>query len=373
MSETLHSNRAEDLDVLRSGIEPLGDKMPLPHSMDPSDQDETIHFIAEIAIRRLLNRVHSSLYNPDTDAVMNMAAPPNAAWPGLGTTNTTLSLPRLLALSAELDRQLEQWYVSMPEGVRPPRGIEPIACERGRVLRLHYCAARAVIHRPFVLFAMTYLQQRQQGLADTRLSSSPSPGGGSHVPPGRLSTSASSTSGSPTPPVAGASASAPPLLPPIVAERCEVCVAACTTYLCNALEMLERRTPYMWSLAQNCMACLLVLMIAEDCGFGMATASASAAAHAAAGGGGGGGVMTAGAIASPPSLDILRGTVVARVRRWAVEGSSFEAEVAILERLAGKDGPGAAAGGGSSVSTSGMSSPSSSRRGGGRDTERRKA
>lgn len=337
---------------MRSGIEPLGDKMPLPHSLDPSDQEETIHFIAEIAIRRLLNRVHSSLYSPNTDPAETMA------WPGQGlaqgSSGTTLSLPRLLALSAELDRQLEQWYASMPEGVRPPRGTEPISCERGHVLRIRYYAARAVIHRPFVLYAMAHQQQQQQqqqgaGMRRVSSASSPSPSSGGPQPPSRhlsVSTASISSASSPTPPAAPATSSP---LPPIVAERCEVCVAACTTYLRNAVIMLERRTPYLWTLAQNCMACLLVLMMAEGCGFGLPPAPPPTASTPDP--------------AAPRTLEALRDVVVARLRRWAVEGSSFEAELTILERLAGRDG--------GSSSSSRRSNSSSGKGLGDRDPDRR--
>jgi hypothetical protein len=56
------SDRVAELDVPRSGIEPLVDNMPLPSSLDPDDGDDTIYFMAEIVARRLLNRIHSSLY-----------------------------------------------------------------------------------------------------------------------------------------------------------------------------------------------------------------------------------------------------------------------------------------------------------------------
>ncbi|KAI0132496.1 fungal-specific transcription factor domain-containing protein [Xylariales sp. AK1849] len=256
-------NRAADLDVPRSGIEPLGDKMPLPHSLDPSDHEETIHFIAEIAIRRLLNRIHSSLYSPEhTDTTS--AIDPAISWQGL-------SLQKLLALSSELDRQLEEWYISIPDGIRPPRGVEHILSDRGRVLRIRYYAARHIVHRPFVLHAVVQQQQA--------VSRPASPGD-----PSDLST----------------------LLPQIVIDNCEVCIESCTMYLHNAGEMLEKRSPYLWSFSQSCMACLIVLMIAESC--------------------------------PPlrkfvPDMRPLQSMVISRVKRWAVKGSSFEAEVAILENL----------------------------------------
>lgn len=221
-----HSNRAEDLDVLRSGIEPLGDKMPLPHSLDPSDHEETIHLFAEIAIRRLLNRVHSSLYSPDTE---------NTATGGFAETallGTSLSLQKLLTLSSELDRQLEQWYTSIPDGIRPPRGVEIIPTDRGRILRIRYYAARQLIHRPFILYSVAQYQQ-YRGSTDS-------------ISPG--------TSG----------AGVPSLLPPVVIEKCELCIESCAKYIYNTIEMLDKRSPYLWSLTQGCLACLTVLRLAES-------------------------------------------------------------------------------------------------------------
>ena len=45
----------------------MADTMPLPRTADPSEADDMIYFIAETSVRRLLNRIHSSLYSSDTD------------------------------------------------------------------------------------------------------------------------------------------------------------------------------------------------------------------------------------------------------------------------------------------------------------------
>ncbi|KAF7535873.1 hypothetical protein G7054_g4997 [Neopestalotiopsis clavispora] len=268
-------NRAEDLDVLRSGIEPLGDKMPLPHSMDPSDHEETIHLFAEIAIRRLLNRVHSSLYNPETDNLFPRMLDPT-------TSRQGLSLQKLLTLSSELDRQLEEWYVSIPDVIRPPRGIEPILNERGCKLRIRYYAARHIIHRPFVLYAAA---QQSRGTSLSSAQTSP----GRAVPP----------SHSPPPAADG-------LLPQVVVEKCEVCIESSVTYLYNTIEKLDQRSSCLWTASQSCLACFLVLLLAESC---------------------------------PqlrrfvPPMRTLQKTAIDKLEKWAVESSSFEAVVAIMKRL----------------------------------------
>ncbi|KAK3933872.1 hypothetical protein QBC46DRAFT_218204, partial [Diplogelasinospora grovesii] len=49
-------------------------------------------------------------------------------------------------------------------------------------------------------------------------------------------------------------------LPRIILERCERCISSCRTYLYNVVEMLDKRTPYLWDFSQGVLACLLVLM-----------------------------------------------------------------------------------------------------------------
>ena len=136
------SDRSAELPVVRSGVEPMADKMLLPRSLDSSESDDMILFVAETAIRRLLNRIHSSLYASDSEvsAMAEGAAAPN-----------NVNYNKLLALSSELNRQLEEWYCSIPGKLRPPIGTEPINNDRGKILRIRYYAARHIIHRPFIL------------------------------------------------------------------------------------------------------------------------------------------------------------------------------------------------------------------------------
>jgi hypothetical protein len=259
----IYSDRAAEMDILRSGIEPLADSMPLPRILNPGENDDIIYFVAETAIRRLLNRIHSSLYSSDHTEV-NVPAADTA-------TDNNLSLHKILALSSELNRQLEEWYHSIPDKIRPPMGTAHVINDRGKVLRIRYYAAKHIIHRPFVLYVA-------------------------------LQWKAASTSSMP-----GAT---PPLLlpvPQVVLDKCEVCINSCQTYLYNVVGMLDKRSPYLWTFSQSCMACLLVLLISES---------------------------------SPllrpytPDLQPLTAMVLPRLRRWATPGSSFEAEVRILESLA---------------------------------------
>ncbi|KAL7627499.1 hypothetical protein AAE478_001692 [Parahypoxylon ruwenzoriense] len=267
---TVECDRIAELDVPRSGIEPLGDRMRLPHSTDPADNENTIYFIAEHAIRRLLNRIHNSLYGPElvqTNPNVVLPAGPNQAWQSLG-------LQKLLALSAELNRQLEEWYISIPDYLRPPKGTMPLPNDRGRVLRIRYYAARHIIHRPFLLQMVSRQREGQ------------SPSGSSILSPD------------------------PYVESPVMLEKCETCIESCVTYLYNAIEMIDKRSPYLWTFSQSCMACLLMLWMADN---------------------------TPALRPYVPHMLSIQSMVLTKLRKWAIKDSTFAAEVHIIEQLAFSD------------------------------------
>ncbi|TLD27212.1 hypothetical protein PspLS_04977 [Pyricularia sp. CBS 133598] len=287
------NDRAAELELPRTGIEPmadrLSDQMPLPRSLNPLEHEELIYFAAETAARRLLNRVHSSLYSSDNSGLISFS--------DMNPTAGSLSLVKLVNVSSELHRQLEEWYLSIPESLRPPLGTEPCPNDRARVLRLRFYAARHIIHRPFVLYA-ALMQQQARSLAPSSVGSSPvSP----HL---SVSTPASSS--------AVPAGSVQPLtsIPQIVLDKSEICIKTCSTYLRNSTEMLDKRSPYLWTFSQTSMANLLVLVTCD----------------------------------SIPQLqrfttDVkeLKELLVSKLRLWATPGSSFEAEMRILERVTTRD------------------------------------
>lgn len=266
------SDRVAELDVQRSGIEPLGDKMPLPHSTGPSDDENTICSIAEHAIRRLLNRIHFSLYGPIPQTNLSRPADPTNIWQGLG-------LQKLQTLSSELNRQLEEWYNSIPEPLRPSKGATALPNDRLRVLRIRYYAARHIIHRPYVL----------QTISRHRESASP-------MSPAGPSDQYGDQYGEP---------------PPIIMEMCKICLDSCLNYLYNAVDMIDKRSPYLWSFSQSCMACLVLLWMADSC---------VALRHLV-----------------PNGMHQIQGMVLSKLRKWATKGSSFDAEARIIERLVFSD------------------------------------
>ncbi|KAI2637117.1 hypothetical protein GGS26DRAFT_471478 [Hypomontagnella submonticulosa] len=263
---TVECDRIAELDVPRSGIEPLGDRMRLPHNTDPADNENIIYFIAEHAIRRLLNRIHNSLYGPEiqqTNPNPLIPTGPNQAWQSLG-------LQKLLALSAELNRQLEEWYISTPDYLRPPKGTVQLPNDRARVLRLRYYAAKHIIHRPFLLQTISRGFEGQ------------SPSSSSVLSPDPYNES------------------------PVVLEKCETCIESCVTYLYNAVDMIGKRSPYLWTFSQSCMACLVLLWAADN----------TPALHSYV-----------------PNMQPIQNMVLAKLRKWAIDESSFAAEVHIIEQL----------------------------------------
>ncbi|KAI0117783.1 hypothetical protein GGR51DRAFT_555067 [Nemania sp. FL0031] len=258
-----------ELDASRSGIEPLGDSMPIPQSLESSDDRNHTYSIAEHAIRRLLNHILSTLYNPESTHRYSILSPdPVRVWQRLG-------LPKLLTLSAELNRQLEQWYRSIPEYLRFPKGTDHLTSDRSRVLRIRYYMARHLIHRPFLLQTVSRQQEAR----------SPAQSSLQEADPFSL-------------PV------------PVVMERCETCIDSCITYLHNAVDMIDKRSPYLWTFSQNCMASLMTLWLAEN---------SAPINHLI------------------PAIRPIQNIVLDRLRQWAVEDSSFDAAVRIVEQLTFSD------------------------------------
>ncbi|KAL2872242.1 putative C6 finger domain protein [Aspergillus lucknowensis] len=95
----------------------------------PVGRDELWYFLAEIALRRLLNRVSHMIYQKDS----------------------SLTLASLGPIVSELDFQLSQWYEGLPQPVRFPLSHTPISDPVQTVLRLRYFACRTIIYRPYIL------------------------------------------------------------------------------------------------------------------------------------------------------------------------------------------------------------------------------
>ncbi|KAL3473647.1 hypothetical protein BJX99DRAFT_194233 [Aspergillus californicus] len=126
----------EDEDDEDQGDEDNRDKLARPVG-----RDELWYFLAEIALRRLLNRVSHMIYQKDS----------------------TLTIASLGPIVSELDFQLSQWYEGLPQPVRFPLSHPPISNSVQTVLRLRYFACRTIIYRPYILAVF----ENEQASADS--------------------------------------------------------------------------------------------------------------------------------------------------------------------------------------------------------------
>ncbi|KAL6862710.1 hypothetical protein ACO1O0_002947 [Amphichorda felina] len=129
------SDLLAELDLPHSGVVQLEDNVGLPGGFENEEggegvgRDELWYFLAEIALRRLLNRVSQLIYSKDSMA-------------------STSSLEPVVA---ELDYQLTQWYESLPLPLQFPFTRTVLQDPVQTVLRLRFFACRTIIYRPYIL------------------------------------------------------------------------------------------------------------------------------------------------------------------------------------------------------------------------------
>lgn len=105
---------------------------------EPAERDELWYFLAEIALRRLLNRVSHLIYQKDSAHTLSSLGP----------------------IVSELDFQLSQWYENLPQPVQFPLVQVPLSNPVQTVLRFRYNACRTIIYRPYIL---AVLENEQTG------------------------------------------------------------------------------------------------------------------------------------------------------------------------------------------------------------------
>ncbi|KAI9865722.1 MAG: hypothetical protein M1813_002180 [Trichoglossum hirsutum] len=134
----LESDVLAELDLPSSGISRLEQTIPLPTCTgmgvtDPAGNDPEslmwMYYLAQITLRKLLNRVHSELYKENKDSK-------HAGW-------STES-------AAELDWQLGQWKNVLLQQLRWEDDEPPPADIKAARLRAKYYEAQYIIHQPFL-------------------------------------------------------------------------------------------------------------------------------------------------------------------------------------------------------------------------------
>ena len=133
------SDLLAELDLPHSGIVQFEETVGLPGGFEeeddePAGRDELWYFLAEIALRRLLNRVSHMIYSK----------------------GATTSIAALEPLAAELDFQLTQWYEGLPLALQFPHTRVPLSNPVQTVLRLRYFACRTIIFRPYILAVLEH-------------------------------------------------------------------------------------------------------------------------------------------------------------------------------------------------------------------------
>lgn len=123
----LESDMLAELDLYPSGIARYEDYVPFPFRDEDSVAESVrFHFLAQIAIRRLLNRMHAALYMDDFSP----------------------------QVARELDFQLLQWRDALPPELQWDDNEEPAMDINNARLRAKYYGARYIIMRPFVYEAL---------------------------------------------------------------------------------------------------------------------------------------------------------------------------------------------------------------------------
>ncbi|KAK9363308.1 hypothetical protein V1504DRAFT_437829 [Lipomyces starkeyi] len=145
------SDLLDELDLPHSGIELHEDDVGLPSgfisvpeqaSLAPGS-DDLWYFLAGIAIRRLLNRVHHMLYSKTTQMPISSYHP----------------------IVQELNFQVIQWYENLPAVLRFSFERRQLDNRFATVLRLRYFACQSIIWRVYVEVAL----QNEDLLRDPRI------------------------------------------------------------------------------------------------------------------------------------------------------------------------------------------------------------
>ncbi|CZR63779.1 uncharacterized protein PAC_13676 [Phialocephala subalpina] len=132
----IECDRLAELELPQSGLQQLIDETNLPDCSNLNPLESTC-YLAEISIRRLLNRIHNSLY-PRTSTLSSTSLSVSDVFSGR-------NLSTAMTICDELHRQLELWYESIPEPFRPTLEIDPLVNDRETVLRI---STTKILRRP---------------------------------------------------------------------------------------------------------------------------------------------------------------------------------------------------------------------------------
>lgn len=130
--------------------------MYFPRLGNHSDRDGLM-FLAFCSIRRLLNRIHNAVYASGYKEALSPSSP--SGLPFLDPTGQKTALSVLVSLEGvfgELQRQLDAWYDSLPEIIKPDLSTTVPQDTQDAWLRLRYWSAKHIISRPCLIYATTW-------------------------------------------------------------------------------------------------------------------------------------------------------------------------------------------------------------------------
>ncbi|KGO67626.1 Phytanoyl-CoA dioxygenase [Penicillium italicum] len=196
-----------------SGIDLLVDRLPFPRISEDSRNGHLV-FLAMCSIRKLLNRVHSALYAKSDQENFHASPPPQHTSDTPSATPQKHSITSLKTISEELDRQLEDWFGSLPNPIRPTLG-NTISADHpyDTYILARYYATKHIICRPSLVFAA-----HSQGST---------------------------------------------VLPEFVFANCKKCVDSCRKFIWAASILLRQRTHSNWHRMQAMLAAIFTLSTAK--------------------------------------------------------------------------------------------------------------
>lgn len=177
--------------------------MPFPNYGE-SPSAENLFALADISARSLLNRIHHTLFFTDSLTIYTGHALDSVSSSRLPILDPNASL---LRVCGELSRQLESWYESLPQTIKPVLDGSIEGDGQACFLRLRYWSSRQAIYRPFVVY-VTSLHAEREGAGDVNV-------------------------------------------PASVLEMCERCLNACRMFILTVGTLLKKRSPYTYSGAQT--------------------------------------------------------------------------------------------------------------------------
>ncbi|KAJ5379845.1 uncharacterized protein N7496_002273 [Penicillium cataractarum] len=256
-----------ELHLPRSGIDSVVHQIRLPRC----DQQDGLLFLALCSMRSLLNRIHHTLYAaPETFIESDEESNTEDSIASSPMFSRLVLTPGLEGLINELTRQLECWYTSLPDQIRPDLDSNTANGPVHRWLLSRYWSAQNIITRPCLLYA--------------------------------------------------ASVSDASSIPPFVVMNSQICVESCRKFVNNATEALKYPSQYTWMMAQACVLTSKLNLICKanflrclSCALVLTIAARSTVLKP-----------------SVPDLDDLLTKMISMNRRWAKPNSSSESIDCIL-------------------------------------------